>query len=378
MTLWTIAQNDLKLSIKDKMFFFWLLVFPLIFIFIFGLAFRDMGSSDPQVTLNVLDKDKSHLSKILIEELVTDNYVIEVFEKDEEKSFRTLVIPGGFSESVFAGEQVELKLEQEQGKSMEAMQSAYSHVLKATIKILAKIVMVSPDNPEDFEEKLPRLNWERRVILRSEMGGEIKAIPSGYTHSVPGSTVVFILFTLLMYGGTILLEERRKGLLERIYLSPATFNTIIFGKWLSRIILGMVQIFILFVLGKFLFGIYLGPSLPALFLTSLFFCATIAGMSMLLGSIIKKEEILIVFNILLANLMAALGGCWWPIEVVPKGMKTVSMLLPTGWIMDAYNKLIFFGFGLESVLVNLAVLVGFTTLFLLLAIKFFKIRKQEA
>ena len=84
MTLWTIAQNDLKLSIKDKMFFFWLLVFPLIFIFIFGLAFRDMGSSDPQVTLNVLDKDKSHLSKTLIEELVTDKYVIEVFEKDEE------------------------------------------------------------------------------------------------------------------------------------------------------------------------------------------------------------------------------------------------------------------------------------------------------
>ncbi len=218
MTLWTIAQNDLKLSIKDKMFFFWLLVFPLIFIFIFGLAFRDMGSSDPQVTLNVLDKDKSHLSKTLIEELVTDIYVIEVFEKDEEKSFRTLVIPEGFSKSVFAGEQIELKLEQEQGNSLEAMQSAYSHVLKATIKILAKIVMISPESPQDFEEKLPQLNWERRVILRTEMGGEIKAIPAGYTHSVPSSTVAFILFTLLMYGGINLLEERRKGQLERIYL----------------------------------------------------------------------------------------------------------------------------------------------------------------
>ncbi len=375
MTLWTIAQNDLKLTIKDKMFFFWLLVFPLIFIFIFGLAFRDMGASDPKVTLNVLDKDKSHLSKTLIEELITEKYVVEVFERDEEKVFRTLVIPEGFSEKVFAGEQVELKLEQEPGNSLEAMQSAYSHVLKAAIKILAKIVMVSPENPKDFEEKLPQLNWERRVILRSEMFGKIKAIPAGYTHSVPGSTVVFILFTLLMYGGINLLEERRKGQLERIYLSPATFSSIIGGKWLGRIIIGMFQIFILFMLGKFLFGIYLGPSLPALFLVSLFFCATIAGMSMLFGSIIKKEELLIVFNILLANLMAALGGCWWPIEVVPKGMKIVGKVFPTGWIMDAYNKLIFYGYGLESVLGNLAVLVGFTALFLFLAIKFFKIRK---
>ena len=218
MTFWTIAQNDLKLVYKDKMFFFWLLVFPLIFIFIFGLAFRDMGPGDSQVTLNVLDKDKSFLSETFIEELVTEKYAVKVFEKDEEKSFRTLIIPEGFSKSVFAGEKVELKLEQEQGRSLEAMQTAYSHVLKAIIKILAKIVMVSPENPEDFEEELPQLNWERRITLRTELGGEIKTIPSGYSHSVPGSTVVFLLFTLLMYGGINLLEERRKGQLERNFV----------------------------------------------------------------------------------------------------------------------------------------------------------------
>lgn len=375
MTFWTIALNDLKLTYKDKMFLFWLLVFPLIFIFIFGLAFRDMSTGDSQVTLNILDKDKSFLSKTFIEELVTEKYAVKVFEKDEEKLFRTLVIPEGFSKSVFSGEKVELKLEQEQGNSLEAMQTAYSHVLKAIIKILAKIVMVSPESPADFEEKLPQLNWERRIILRTELGGELKTIPSGYTHSVPGSTVVFLLFTVMMYGGVNLLEERRKGQLERIYLSPATFGSIIGGKWLGRIIIGMSQIFILFVLGKYLFGIYLGPSLPALFLTSLFFCATVAGMSMLFGSIIKKEEILIVFNILFVNLMAALGGCWWPIELVPKGMKTAGMIFPSGWIMDAYSKLIFYGYGLETILLNMAVLAGFTVLFLFLAIKFFKIRK---
>ena len=38
MTFWTIAQNDLRLSFKDKMFFFWLLVFPLLFALVFGLV----------------------------------------------------------------------------------------------------------------------------------------------------------------------------------------------------------------------------------------------------------------------------------------------------------------------------------------------------
>ena len=100
MTFWTIALNDLKLSYKDKMFFFWLLVFPLIFIFIFGLAFRNLGPGDPQVTLNVLDMDKSFLSQTLIEELIAEKYVINVFEHEEEKTFRTLIIPDGFSERV--------------------------------------------------------------------------------------------------------------------------------------------------------------------------------------------------------------------------------------------------------------------------------------
>ena len=41
MTFWTIAVNDLKLTIKDKMFFFWLLIFPLLFALIFGMAFPE-------------------------------------------------------------------------------------------------------------------------------------------------------------------------------------------------------------------------------------------------------------------------------------------------------------------------------------------------
>ncbi len=375
MTVWAITLNDLKITYKDKMFFVWLLVFPLIFTVIFGLAFQQTSPSDQKVTLNVLDKDKSHLSRAFINELSTEKYAVKVFDEGEEITFRTLIIPEGFSEKVIKGEQVELILEQEEGRSLEAMQTAYSNILKGIIKILSKIVMISPENQDDLESKIDQLTWERRVILRSEMGGELKSIPSGYNHSVPSMIVMFLLFTVLMYGGINLLQERRMGQLERIYLSPATYGSIIAGKWLSRIIIGMFQTILLFSAGRLLFKVYLGHSISALILISLFFCTTIAGMSMLFGSVIKKEEILIVLNILFANLMASLGGCWWPIELAPKGFQKVALIFPTGWIMDAYHKLIFFGYGLESVLLNLAVLAGFTAVFLFLAIKFFKISK---
>jgi len=43
--------------------------------------------------------------------------------------------------------------------------------------------------------------------------------------------------------------------------------------------------------------------------------------------------------------MAALGGCWWPLEIVPDFVKRLAHLVPTGWAMDALHQLITFGGG---------------------------------
>jgi ABC-type multidrug transport system permease subunit len=46
--------------------------------------------------------------------------------------------------------------------------------------------------------------------------------------------------------------------------------------------------------------------------------------------------------VLAACLLAALGGCWWPIEITPAWMQTVQKMIPTGWTMDALHKLVSF------------------------------------
>jgi ABC-2 type transport system permease protein len=375
MTSWFIALNDLRITVKDKMFLFWLIVFPLLFAFLFGLAFPQSSPQVQKVTLNILDKDKSFLSQALVEELKSEKYTIHLLEGEDEKRGRTLIIPAGFSRDVLEGKKVELVLEKEEGMNMEASQAAYSNVLKATIKILTKLVTLSPENEEELQEKYSQHRWERLVTLKSELAGELRVIPAGFNHMIPASAVMFILFTVLMYGGVIILQERNFGQLERIFLSPATFSSIIAGKWISRLLLGMLQITVLFLVGKILFKTYLGNSIPSLLLVALFFCGTIGGLSILLGSIIRKEEVLIIFNIIFANLMAGLGGCWMPMELFPAGMRKVSFIFPTGWAMDAFHKLIFFGYDMRSILPNIAALFLFSVLFFILAVKFFKLRK---
>ncbi len=375
MTFWTIALNDLKLSFKDKMFFFWLLVFPLLFALIFGLAFRETVPQDQKVTLNIVDKDKSFLSKAMIDELREEKYAVSLLDDEVDSSVRALIIPENFSRNILAGKKTEMILRKEEGSNTEASQAASSHILKAIIKILTKIVSINPQNEEDLVQKYDQHRFERLITIRTELGGKLPTIPSGFNHSIPAITVMFILFTVFMYGGISLLEERNRGQLERTYLSPATFSSIIAGKWVGRLFLGMLQFIVLFAAGKIIFKIYLGNSLFGLFLVALFLCSTASGMSVLFGSIFRKIEVLIIFNILVANIMSAFGGCWWPIEIVSPAIRKVGFAFPTGWAMDAFHKLIFFGEGLEALIPHILILLGFTLVFLALAIKFFNLQR---
>ena len=65
--------------------------------------------------------------------------------------------------------------------------------------------------------------------------------------------------------------------------------------------------------------------------------------------------------------MAAFGGCWWPLEVVSRGLKTVALFFPTGWTMRALHGVISFGQDLGDVRQNLFALAGFAVVFGILA-----------
>ena len=51
------------------------------------------------------------------------------------------------------------------------------------------------------------------------------------------------------------------------------------------------------------------------------------------------------------------------------------MVSPAYWAMDVFHKVIFFGKGFDAVWPNLLVLLGFTAVFMALALRFFKIEE---
>jgi ABC-type multidrug transport system permease subunit len=81
---------------------------------------------------------------------------------------------------------------------------------------------------------------------------------------------------------------------------------------------------------------------------------------LLLGNVARTEGQVIGLGVFSTLGLAALGGCWWPIEITPSWMQTLAHLLPTGWTMAALHRLITFQTGAGGALGYLVLLIAAT------------------
>jgi ABC-type multidrug transport system permease subunit len=84
--------------------------------------------------------------------------------------------------------------------------------------------------------------------------------------------------------------------------------------------------------------------------------ALMASVGLVLGSALRNEGVTAAIGVITSNILAALGGCWWPIEITPDWMQKLQVFLPTGLAMDALHKLVSFGAGGASVVPHVLIL----------------------
>ena len=100
--------------------------------------------------------------------------------------------------------------------------------------------------------------------------------------------------------------------------------------------------------------------------------ALMASIAILLGSLARTEGQASAIGVISANVLAALGGCWWPIEVTPVWMQKMQLFLPTGWAMDALHKVVSFAAPPQAVIPHILGMALAAVVLLVLASKVFR------
>jgi len=197
-----------------------------------------------------------------------------------------------------------------------------------------------------------------------------------FDQNVPGFSITFLLLGMLLGISLGILDERDWGTFDRVRSLPVPARNILIGKLGARFGVGVLQMIVLFAVGYFVFDISLGPDPWALLLpiTGIAFAGTAFGL--IVAAVARSRDAVLPLGSIAIVTMAAVGGCWWPIDLEPSWMRTTALAFPTAWAMDAFNDLMIRGRPGDSAYVPTAVL--FLYGFIYLGIGLFLFRRQIA
>lgn len=373
--IWFIAWQDIRAQMREGSTLLWVFVMPPIFFWFIGTVtsgFSGTVSGGVASPITVIAENPGFLQAQIDLRLKDNEFAPQWVEAPPtEQAVRTLTLDANMSDKAVANESINAVYDTRANSLSREFEEI--RIQRALYTVVADIVIADSTGAALSADALQSVNDAPHVWqLAVSPAGERKQIPNGFDQAVPGILVMFTLLVLLTSGGIQLVQEREQGLLRRLASAPISKAEVIMGKWGSRMLLATLQISAALVFGTFLFNMDWGPDLPMIIVVLTAWAGFCASAGLWLGTMAKTEAQAGGLGVLATNLLAALGGCWWPIEVTPEWMQTLQKMIPTGWTMDAMHKLISFQAGPAAVIPNVVILVITAVVFGVLAARRFR------
>lgn len=345
MTTLHIALKDLRLIARDRAALLFNAVVPIVVITIVAATLGGSGSGT--VLLPVVDDDEGPVAEVLVEALREHVQVLEVDAERarvlvvrEQRAAAALILPAGLSKRYLGGRRSTLALLTDPAKGTEvATIKAYLLLADRTASSLA----------DPLSEDL--LDVSERNITGSRLS------ISSFEQNVPGFSVMFVLMGVLFGVAFGLRDEVDWGTGTRLRIAPVGRAALMGGKLGARLVVGVVQMLLLFGFGHLAFGVSLGPSVPTFVVVTVVVVFAMTGFSVLVAACARGREQIIPIGLTVVMLVCALGGCWWPRFMEPPWMQPAAYGTVTGWAMSVLGDLILRDRGLADVAWGLAVLV---------------------
>jgi ABC-2 type transport system permease protein len=401
-SLWHVALHDLRMHLSERSSIFFLALMPLGFVFFFSMINPDdSGPREVRVAMPVVDRDGDFLANAFIEQLRGQNFEVEVYDgaaaDTTDFDTRVVEIPEGFTRTVLAGGEARILLTRRASSNMSYDLAAEVRLHEAQVRFLGNLarwagaadstlVTGDPDAPApqlDAAEKgrfFALVAEPSHVEVQSEFAGQGRPVPSGMGQSIPGVLVMFVVMTVLIGGSAAITQEKEMGTLRRLATAPLSPRRILLGKTLGLTLLGLAQAAVLLVLTEglvrtglikmdFLWTPHLAGLLPLLVSYSI----CVATMGILLSGLFRTTQQAEGLAWLVGMVLSGIGGTWWPLEIMPSGMRLVGDFLPTAWAMKGMHGLITYGHGVDAVVAPCAVLLAMSLVYWILGSRVLRI-----
>jgi ABC-2 type transport system permease protein len=251
------------------------------------------------------------------------------------------VIPPGYTEDVKRGRTASAQVIVDAADPMSSSAAISGAALAAQARSQA-LLGHRPAPPAPLEVRVrPWYN----PALRSEV------------YIVPGLVGVLLSLTLILITSLSITRERERGTLEQLVVTPIDKTSMMLGKIIPFVLVGYVQMTVVLLLGRFLFGVPVRGSIPVLYAITFAFMMASLGLGLFVSTVARTQAqaMQLSFMLLLPNIL--LSGFMFPREAMPDAIRWASALLPLTHYLQVLRGVLLRDAALPSLLPDAGVLL---------------------
>ncbi|MBW7906739.1 MAG: ABC transporter permease [Phycisphaerae bacterium] len=400
-----LALKDLRLLLRDRVGFFFTFFFPILYASFFGMIFSGQAGQRSAIRIHVVDHDATPESRRFVERLAAGDRLEcamvenEAAANDAVRRGRVaacLVLPRGFGARYahpFARglPEIELRIDPSRAAESGMLQGLLAGALFGSVQDLmtdpnalgAMVDQSLAELDQAGSQVDPLISGALRAFLPA-LRAFVERMPRGAGGGLAGAMEPKITITPIerqrfgprnayeisfpqgivwgMLGcaagfGIALVQERTRGTLMRLRISPVSPYQILAGKALACFLTTVLVAGLLLGFGYVVFGVRPG-SWPLLSVAVL--CAAVAfvGIMQLLSVLGRTEQAAGGIGWAILTVMAMLGGGMVPLFFMPTWMQQIGSISPVKWVVYALEGAIWRGFSPAEMLLPCGVLVA--------------------
>ena len=167
------------------------------------------------------------------------------------------------------------------------------------------------------------------------------------------------------------------GKTERILSTPYKYYRYIISFFLTQALLGILQIFVVFVVASVFINTLI-PIADIAMLCLVLLSANLTGicLGIICSSVAKSSMIFQVLVNTIVIITSMLGGSFWPISIMSDEMLLIGKFIPTFWLNTIVNKILA-GKSYEETAIDFIVVLGFAVVIIVISIVFKKISYKK-
>lgn len=358
----TYVPIDVKRLFRDKVAIFFVFLFPLVFLFVFGSIFSN--NSGTSFRVGFLNESQTEFAKDF-EKQIKDNEFFKIdaevnsLDQAKEKMSRgqvdaTIILPESFGDTV-EGEQYP---------------GGQAKVLfdKNTESAGAALTSLMGDIFADINKELVPTATPFTVVSESTATQGLSQFDYTFT-----GLMGFALLSLGIFGPTSVFPRlKQRGVLRRYQLTNLKVWQYFTGNVLSNAFIGILSVATMFIAALTIFDLNMRGSYLNLAVIVVLGVILLFGIGLAIGGWAKTENQAAPLAQVVTLPMMFLSGVFFPTFLMPELLQNITQFIPLTPIVDALRMIVTENASLLDLGTQLAIMGGWIVVIYLVAFKAFR------